>query len=420
MSFYDQKYTTTKIQESILDQLSKDHGSGQSRRGRSFGWFDRRLVVMLAKREPIEVITDSSTAKGNAYESVLSTIARSNRMLRAEEAWLNKQIYIEIDHPDTIAGDQIMYGTMRVRRLKDRSYRLSIGNGEAFMNGYPTMGSTIRSRVDPPRRGGSSEGPISEIEVFQWDSTFLVDRDGHLTHFDSIPLGGAWNIANETQIMTPIEIYEESSGRIGNEHWERVGYTSVRSKVNINTDLSVQLDESVELREEIESRLRAELKLVYSRQQEKWVPVIEFKAMSLRHQFSAKSYVFGGELEVYFKLDSSDTNGRVPSRALPVLSSEKHTWSVVPRKRIEARGIQPVPTPGEVKYTGYMLPIHPDAEGHYVVRVKPLRAGRFYNMGGADANAYYTGELEFEIPNWTPQEMTQFVVNGIAPEHAMD
>lgn len=419
MSFYDPKYTTTKFQESILDQLSKEHGAGQSKRAGSFGWLDCRLVMMLAKREPIGVITDSSTAKGNAFKSVLSTIARNNGMSSEEEAWFNKQIYIEMDHPDTIAGDQIMYGTMRVRRLKDRSYRLSIGNGDAFMKGYPTMGATIRSRVDPPRRGGSPEGPISEIEAFQWDSTFLVDRDGHLIHFDTIPLGGAWNIASETQITTPIEIYEESSGRFGNEHWERVGYTSVRSKVNINTELSVQLDESVESREDIESRLNAKLKLVHSRQQEKWVPVIEFKAMSLRHQFSAKSFVFGGELDVYFKLDSSDTNGRVPSRALPVLSSEKHTWSVIPRKRIEARGIQPVPTPGEVKYTGYMFPIHPDAEGHYVVRVKPLRAGRFYNLGGVDANVYYSGELEFEIPNWTPEEMTQFIVNGIAPEHAM-
>lgn len=420
MSFYDPKYMTTKVQESILDQLSKDHGSGQSKRARSFGWIDCRLVMMLAKRESLKAITDSSTAKGNAYKSVLSTIARSNGMLRSEEDWFNRQIYIETEHPDTIAGDQIMYGTMRVRRLKDRAYRLSIANGDAFMNGYPTMGATIRTRSARPSQGGSPDGPITEVEAFQWDSTFMIDSLGNLIHFDSIPLGGPWSIASETQIMTPIEIYEESSGRIGYEYWERVGYTSVRSTVNINTELSVQFDESIETREEIESRLRAELKLVYSRQQEAWVPVVEFKGLSLRHQFSAKSIVFGGELEVYFKLDSSDTSGGVPSRVLPVLSSEKHTWSVVPRKRIEARGIQPVPTPGEVKYTGYMLPIHPDAEGHYAVRVKPLRAGRFYNLGGADTNAYYSGELEFEIPNWTPEEMTQFIVNGVAPEHAMN
>ena len=84
MSFYDPKYSTSKVQESILDLVSSDHGTGALRNARSYGWFDQRLLFFLAKRESTKVITDSSTTKGNAYKSILSLIARQGDLPESE------------------------------------------------------------------------------------------------------------------------------------------------------------------------------------------------------------------------------------------------------------------------------------------------------------------------------------------------
>jgi len=39
-------------------------------------------------------------------------------------------------------------------------------------------------------------------------------------------------------------------------------------------------------------------------------------------------------------------------------------------------------------------------------------------LGGLWGDIVYDGELEFELPNWTKRQFEQFIVNGIAPEHA--
>ena len=38
---------------------------------------------------------------------------------------------------------------------------------------------------------------------------------------------------------------------------------------------------------------------------------------------------------------------------------------------------------------------------------------------GHRSRRVYTGDLEFELRGWTIEELRQFVVNGVVPEHAM-
>lgn len=420
MSFYDPKYSTSKVQESILDLVSSDHGTGALRNARSYGWFDQRLLFFLAKRESTKVITDSSTAKGNAYKSILSLIARQGDLPESEERWLNNQIYYELDLPEKIPSDRMIYSTIRVRRLKRTPYRLVLGMGEGMLKGYPVPGMTIGSKVNHPRGGISRSEPMTEIEVFQWDSTFMIDASGQLTHDDTIPIGAVWNGGNQHQIISPITLLENTGGRFGEERWEQVGNSSLRVDVEIDPEDQVRVNDTLTMRDELESRISARLIVEYSRQQERWVPVIQFKPKSRTYFLGSEQRVFGGELEVYFKPDPSETSSPSRGSLLPVLKSEPHVWGVEPHRLIKGRGIKPVPTPSELKYTGYMRPSQTGVAGTYFVRVEPLRVGRYYNLGGFEADVFYTGELEFEIPNWTPQEMTQFVVNGIAPEHAMD
>lgn len=420
MSFYDPKYTTSRVQESILDLVSSDHSTGAVRHARSYGWFDQRLLVFLAKRESIEVITDSSTAKGNAYKSILSLIARYGDLPESDERWFNSQVYYEIDLPEKVAGDRMIYSTIRVRRLKSTPYRLVLGMGEGMLRGYPVPGMTIGANVNRPSAGMSRGEVLTEIEVFQWDSTFMIDASGQLVHHDTIPIGAVWNGGNQPQIMSSITLLENMGGRFGDERWEQVGNSSLRIDVEIDPEDHVRVNDTLTMREDLESRIGARLAVKYSRQQERWVPVIEFKPKSRTYFLENEQHVFGGELEVYFKPDPSDISRQSRGSTLPVLKSEPHVWGVEARRLIKGRGIDPVPTPGEVAYTGFWRPSMTDAAGSYFVRLKPLRVNRYYNLGGFDADVFYPGELEFEIPHWTPEEMKQYIVNGIAPEHAMD
>lgn len=420
MSFYDPKYTTSKVQESILDLVSSDHGTGAYTNPRSFGWFDQRLIVFLAKRESTKVITDSSTAKGNAYKSILSSIARYGDLPESDTRWLNSQIYYELDLPEKVPADRMIYSTIRVRRLKRTSYRLVLGTGEGMLKGYPVPGMTIGARVNRPRATMSSGEPMTEIEVFQWDSTFMIDANGELTHHDTIPIGAVWNGGNQPQIITPMTMLENTGGHFGEERWEQVGSSSLRVDVEIDPEDEVRVNDTLTMKDDLESRINARLIVEYSRQQEQWVPVIEFKPKSRTYFLGNEQRAFGGELEVFFKPDPSETSRPSRGSALPILKSEPHVWGVESRRKIAGRGIKPVPTPSEVAYTGYMRPSRTNAAGTYFVRVKPLRPGRHYNLGGFDADVFYIGELEFEIPYWTPEEMVQFIVNGIAPDHAIE
>ncbi len=420
MSFYDPKYTTSKVQESILDLVSKDHGTGTYSNARSYGWFDQRLIVFLAKRESTKVITDSSTAKGNAYKSILSSIARRGDLPESEERWLNSQIYYELDLPEKVPGDRMIYSTIRVRRLKNTSYRLVLGTGEGMLKGYPVPGMTIGARVNRPRATMSRGEPMTDIEVFQWDSTFMIDASGELTHDETIPIGAVWNGGKHPQIISAITLLEDMGGRFGEERWEEVGNSSLRVDVEIDPEDEVRVNDTLTMKDNLESRINARLIVEYSRQQEQWVPVIEFKPKSRTYFFGDEQRAFGGELEVFFKPDPSETSSPSRGSLLPVLKSEPHIWGVESRRKIAGRGIKPVPTPSVVAYTGYMRPSRNDAAGTYFVRVKPLRPGRHYNLGGFDADVFYIGELEFEIPDWTPEEMVQFIVNGVAPDHAID
>lgn len=72
---------------------------------------------------------------------------------------------------------------------------------------------------------------------------------------------------------------------------------------------------------------------------------------------------------------------------------------------------------GQLRPNTHVVGRRIDTSSKMVVEIKANISNQL-RFGGLWGTFVYDGELVFDLPHWTRRDFEQFIVNGIAPEHA--
>jgi hypothetical protein len=414
MSFLNTGLSASAYEEFVLDRFSADHGA-LGGRPEGLGWVNRRLVFWFAKRQSTAAVTDSSAARGNVFRSMISMMIRNGTAMAGEVEWANSVVHIEFDQAGPVAMNEVAYSGFKARRLKGGAYRLMIGQSNALYSGY-----TPNARAFRPRGRGA---PTNEdrIEHFQWDSSYKIAHTGGVIHnSEVVALGRPYKAGDQIgKINVRVVILENEARRINGEQWVVAGDAHKEVTLSIDETLKIPTDASEEVGEELMRSLRAKLTVEHDRGNGAWVPVIKLESVFGSRVLAYDSVLFGGEVSVVMYSMRKGQEEVLSARGIPVLSGGMQVWSLPSIGRLESQRLEPNRILGQVEYAGFSLPNSGYLSYEFRVRINPQRVITFGDYGGLAGDVMYPFAIEFSLEDWTGEELTQYIVNGTVPDHAM-
>jgi hypothetical protein len=409
-----------------------------------YGWFSRRLAFVLARFESPPVLTDGTTAKGNAYKSLLSSFVRPKHSYGFESRWADRVVTIDAQILHDFGPREHPIGIVRMRRMLLGPYRVSFDEmGTSYSGSSP---SSMRVNGMVPRFD------TLEAERKHWVDRFLWDT--------LQPVNGAWGDPREAQIPgTTLPVGKDLGNGVGESAlvfqfskyigesaqglredglWTRDFSIPKRVEYRINTNRAIAIDTSLKLKGDIESVFVARLTVEYKLSKQRWVPVVILEHKNGTTRF-ADDIVFGGNLSL-LGVNPREPAGsgteylRGPSESWWSWSSEVYTD--IPAQRstsgetewrrfdqdhasLRTKARSSFSLPGELVAIQWAVKKKNKARTKVVLRITSQNRVSLLDFSGLWGDRVYEGVLQFDIPDWTVEDLRQLIVNGIAPDHAM-
>lgn len=409
-----------------------------------YGWFSRRLAFLLARIENPDVLTDGTTAKGSAFKGLLGGLVREEKCYAFESEWAEQIVTIDVQIQHSFGPGEHPIGWVRMRRLLVGSYRVSFEN-----NGTQHRGSSPSSM----RTNGwvSLDMTLEEershwVERFLWDSVRPVDQANGDRRGATIPgatLAVGQDLGNGNAKSTiSFRFYEyigtDVQGLQNDSLWKAVFSTQMDVEYRLDANRVIANDSSPGLKADIERSFSARLAAEYKTQRQQWVPVIILEPIYGTSGFG-RSVVFGGDLSLH-AVNPREPDGRgveyFRSLSENWWSWSNETYSDIPayrsasgktewkrfgqsRTSLRTKARFSHSLPGELNAYPSAVKNKNKLQTKIVLRMSCKYIGSSYDFGGLWGDEVYQGVLEFDIPNWTVEDIRQFIVNGIVPDHAM-
>ncbi|MHA7814301.1 MAG: hypothetical protein ACX94C_13035 [Phycisphaerales bacterium] len=413
-----------------------------------FGWVSARLAFLLARMESESALCDGTTAKGRAYQCLITSLMKSDRAYSFEEAWARSQNEIDIEIDRGFGADEPVYGRVRMSTLVRDIETVRFGDHIYSYQAKPNRsGFGFGSGFGPGPSGSTpQEKDQSIIESNRWASLWNVKDDSGYSSLESgeYHLGHGYVDANGrfgVSVMVHFgQLKRNDEGQIDRDaepvalHHERVF-----ESYQIDEARSIVRDSSQALKDWIENSFQARLCVEFNRKEQAWVPVIQLKPKATE-AWSDGALVFGGYVRV---LEVPNNGDEYPRNEY---MQGKHVWwgwaERVPSTdeeyieitdengspfRFEVhRNIRPDFTARNSISIGRIGQLSPNtyAVGRGIntsskmVVVFEANLSNQLRFGGLWGDVVYDGTLEFDLPKWTRYEFEQYIVNGIAPRHA--
>lgn len=408
-----------------------------------FGWLSRRLVFAIARFQDPDVLTDGTTARGRAMKSLVSQFVSSGRCYGFERDWAKQQVTIEIDIQHDFGPDETPIGQVRMRRLLLGPYRVRFGEDSTMYRG----GSPTSMRIN----GFHSMMDTAEAERAHWVNRFLWDdlqpveqswgdrRDAYVPGVflsKGTDRGDGVALAGEQFVFFGY-IGEDWRGFNDDAMWELDFFRREEIRYRLNPKRVIVADSSIALEDAIEGAFAARLGVEYEQTRDRWVPVVTIAERAGASPVEG-NIVLGGYL-VVVAIDP----GKPESRGTEYLRDRGETFWAWGRERylegVPPRGSASTPPeratvakqtlrvrnrftghlPGELTSNQWALRNRRPSERTVVLRMTYQHHPQAFGFGGLWGDRVYEGVLEFDIPDWTVEDLRQFMVNGIVPEHAM-
>ena len=410
----------------------------------SFGWVSRRIAFLLARFESQDVLTDGTTARGRAFKSILSQFVGWDYCYDFEAEWAKKQVTIEIDIQNEFGPNETPIGFVRMRRMILSPYRVRFGMSGSTYQGYPP--STMRINGIMPNETTPEGIRAHWVGRFLWDSLDPVgrvygDRRGAYTPGYMLPTG-AMQSPRSALSKIGFSFYEyageDGAGLRDDANWKYDASLTREVLYGIDPRREIAADNTIEFEDQIKRLFSVKLGVEYEQQKERWVPVIRLERNSTPDSIK-DNIVFGGNLEVVATNPQVvDTGGASYMRGMrqTYWAWGRIGYTEAPVKRdgqlvTEARRIESAhkviqvqsgfsdAIPGQLSGNYWALRRHNTMQTKLVLRMSYTHQGNYYDFGGLWGDRVFEGVLELEIEDWTIDELRQFMVNGIVPDHAM-
>lgn len=440
--------TSTKFDQIIYKEVPRfGYFPGTQTKKSEFGWFSRRIAFLLARLESKDILTDGTTAKGSAYQGILTTFTNANQAYKFESDWAKKIITIDIQIDRPFGPQEPIYGILRVRRMLAGSYRLSFGPNSNVYNCSTSRG--MRGNGMVPAFDTVQERREFWIKRFLWDSMNLKDMTyGRSSPSQQHPLGTGQVTTNDTGALDLHIRVAKYTGEKPNGYKDDTNWTydfTHNESVNYEIDQArtIVADSSKTLREEIENSTTANLTVEYDRGKERWIPVLKITIInSNKPPADQDTVLFGGRIEIlevprndptthgtqYFSSiwDSWWQWGAVPytQTVLQPTGSQKNpfkqTTKTSAKMRFTASAGNAVALPGELRFNSYPIYRTPMKDSILVVRLQYTRyPTNNAGFGGLWADRVYEGTIQYPLNDWTLKELRRYIVNGTVPDHSM-
>lgn len=420
--------TPTRFDAAVLAELGVQYWPMGQEEDR-LGWLSRRAAFLLARAEPVAVITDGTTAKGRAYKSVITRVVRSGHAYGFEEAWAHSVAHIEVRADPEHAPDAVIYGGFSVRRLLLGGYTLRVGWRDAEFACWTPNSMRLNG---PMPSGTPAEVERHWIERFLWDTHH---RDGFFSGLDPWPVGPGVGLGvasavqgGPTVARVRFGIFENRAGQRETERWELVAALQRELPYTLDPALAPIRDASARLRDELEGSLKARIGVVWDRDGARWIPVLTIhrrggSGLLADDEASGSGpgerVLIGGRVEVCARWDF----GSNPYTKI-LMTTDDCWWLVEDRTegydgRLAARSVGSDVYPGALEHRGYTLGSRYEDHGRVLVRFNPGVGRGFHDFGGFEAGTVFEGPLELRVEHWTHAEIVQLIVNGTVPDHAL-
>jgi hypothetical protein len=422
--------TKVKFDEMVFDEmLTRLRGQGE---GATLGWPSRRLLFLLGRLEDADTVTDALTLKGVTYRTCVSQWIKEGLVFDWERSWAHRQIVLNIMPKLSIYdGSNLVYGEVRARYLSGEVAWLS--------NSYHARLKLWRNADALIRRVSPYFGPGITIEEarerIRFDHVVKVDRDGHLIgrpyeRGDSnlVPLG---YLSNDQSVTFRGRVAWRESDRL---LWKSPTITTVDTKISIPSDQFEPVPvaaQSAKIEYVISNRIEPELYLEYDSETNQFRPALRLKRRNWGSGSSLdENVLFGGRVEIKARPEDSKVS---TTRPIVTLKSMERWWLIENDHDYKSsKDWRRMIKPGIIRDESaiYLKPSYGFDSSYYnesdrlIVCITNHYAigsstpGDFQGLQGADA--FYTGDLEIPLYDWTPKELRRFMVSGYLPDHAME
>ncbi len=437
---------STKFNQLVHKEVPRfGYYPGTQTKKSEFGWFSRRLAFLLGRFESESILTDGTTAKGSAYQGILSTLVNAHQAYGFESNWAKQIITIDIQIDRPFGPQEPVYGIVRVRRMFAGRYRISFGPNNSTYR--CSTGRGFRGNGRMPLFDTPEEERAFWVNQFLWDDMSLLDATyGRNSHDRFHPLGQGQVLTKDTAILNLHIRVSKYTGDKPNGYGDDANWTHdfVRKEsihYQIDQARTIVADQSEKLRKEIEQSTKAMFTVEYDRGKQKWVPVLKIESNGQAPK-DQDTILFGGRIEIlevprndpaahgtqYF---SSTWNswwqwGTEPyeqSRFTPTGDQDSpFIESTETRSRPLFKGKSGIGTAlaGELRFNEYAIYRTPQQNSKLVVRLEYTHhPAANPGFGGLWGNRVYEGTLQYDLKNWTIQQLKRYIVNGTVPDHAM-
>jgi hypothetical protein len=443
--------TISTLESVVLEEIEREWRAQRYNPGQvesEFGWVSARLAFVLARIESESDLCNGTTAKGTAYQSLLTSLIQNDRAYTFEENWARSQNEIEIDIDRGFAVDEPVYGHVRLNTL--------VRDVETVRFGDFNLMYSLHAR--PNRSGfgaGGGPGPAGAtprerdqaiIESNRWSAIWNLKDDSGYGGFDTqvFPLGDGYPDATG-QYGVHVLFQFGRFARNDQGHVDRdadpviVHNEREFSAYPIDHTRSIIRDGSAALKNWIERSFEARMRVEYNGKQQAWVPVIQLEPRT-DEAWENGPLVFGGYVRVLEVPANGDAYPKIeymqgshvwwrwaapdPIIEERELNDSQHEQSPFQvgasqhaRPQLVSQNAMRIGRTGQLRPNTYVIGRRIDTSSKMVVAMQANISTQL-RFGGLWGEFVYDGQLEFDLPHWTRRDFEQFIVNGIAPVHA--
>ncbi|MDF1809278.1 MAG: hypothetical protein P1U42_06245 [Phycisphaerales bacterium] len=410
-----------------------------------YGWFSRRLAFFIAHFENESVLTDGTTAKGRAYKGLLTGLIKSDRSYKFESEWVRQVVTIDAQIQHDFGPREYPVGFVQMRRLLNDSYRVMFNSSSEPYSGSPP--SSMRMNGVKPMMSTPEEERAHWVERFLWDSLHPVNRvygDRREAMMPGTTLRVGQNLGNgvgETDVTFRFLKYigEDFQGMQNDSLWKSDFSKKQSIQYKLSSMRTIKADSSIEFKKSIEQSFSVRLTVEYETRKQKWVPVIIIEHIDGQVGFK-DAIVFGGSINV-LAVRPSVTEEAGGTEYLRELSQNWWSWSnegysdtplrerksdkvqwrrfELDRPSLRTRARFSSSLPGELSGNQWAIKRKNSLQTKVVLRISNKFGGTSLDFGGLWGDRVYVGDLQFDIPDWSVEDLRQLIVNGIAPDHAI-
>lgn len=425
------------VLENIQPFASPSHWKTQYGREMELNWVARRLVFLLARLESTDALTNRATAKGCAYKRMIQHLVLSDSCLESERLFAGRCVYIESEVDGGFAPDEPVYGILKFRSLLAGRFEIELGNGLEHGNAYWRDGVGFNGMM-PSFASAVEEAEYLE-EWLVWDWFSKVSDRGRVAeqaYSQAVLFGFAARERGEHVLQVPVRVvFEPIWGSIID-----VELTGPRESIShefihhipyvVDPSLAMEeVDDAEKYIEQAGALIDAELLV------KNWSDLVDRLLhlrlkRDLRGKFDPEQFLFGGDVKLLIIPDESEGEpvvlmrsakpiwwvwgkpNRIGESYSPTARNQDEIWRV----RYRELGFTPVEDQWVTDFEAFTDTTF--THGRFVLRIDPVEDGAATRYGGMWSERVLNQPLEFEVLNWTVEEMRQFVVDGIAPIHS--